>query len=312
MLSLYQIRLELLSPLATNLASGTIFGHLCWAYREKFSDAELVKWLNDIEHLWAVSDGFPMDLLPRPLIKPQPFIANPNIESNDLKAIKKKNFIAIDGFKKNRLNLGKDLEQILELRKETNVRTAHNSINRKTGTTPSEGGLYFLDEMWVKPQNPRPIENDVKGTDPKDRFRDLYINAPANSQDLIKELFKIIGQNGYGKDATTGRGQWLVSKVEKNDALNDRNGNRCISLSRGVVDDENMHDIRCKLETHYGRTSANHANLSPFKYPLLLSLPGMTFNNSNAPRYGKIITGVHPERPEIIHNGLHVTLTYSE
>ena len=309
MLSLYQTRLELKSPLATPLASGTIFGHLCWAYREVFSEDALVKWLKDYENVWAVSDGFPKDLLPRPILKLKMFNPDNAPTNKDFKAIKKKKYITFDGFKAIRNNITEEnLETHLRNYSEKSVRNAHNNIDRKTGTTPKEGGLYFLDEIWTKPA-PRPMDENG---DTSDRFRDIYINAPQNSEKVIAELFNLIGQNGFGKDATTGRGQWEVRNVTRDETLGATNGNRCLSLSRGVIDDQNMHDIRCRVETHYGRTSANHTGISPFKYPLLLSLPGMTFKNNKRPRYGEIIQNVHPDRPEIIHNGFHVTLTYSE
>jgi hypothetical protein len=44
---------------------------------------------------------------------------------------------------------------------------------------------------------------------------------------------------------------------------------------------------------------------------LLLTQPGATFKGTAGRRYGALIRGVHPDRPEIVHNAFHGALGLS-
>jgi CRISPR-associated protein Csm4 len=73
-MALFRVTLRLRAPLGTPLTSGTLFGQLCWVRRESQGESALEAWLHrDNEaDLWALSDGFPKDFLPRPLVRPEP------------------------------------------------------------------------------------------------------------------------------------------------------------------------------------------------------------------------------------------------
>jgi CRISPR-associated protein Csm4 len=76
-----------------------------------------------------------------------------------------------------------------------------------------------------------------------------------------------------------------------------------------------MDDLRCRLDTHYGRVGPAvtiSGGASPFKKPLLLTRPGATFKGFASKRYGRLIRDVHPTRPEIVHNALHVVISFAE
>jgi CRISPR-associated protein Csm4 len=68
----YRITLSLKSPLGTELVSGTLWGHLAWAVRYLEGDTALGVWLEEQEnHPWLLSSQMPVDMLPRPLLKPR-------------------------------------------------------------------------------------------------------------------------------------------------------------------------------------------------------------------------------------------------
>lgn len=312
---LFRVRLKLTAPLATELASGTLFGMLCWARRETESDAALTAWLQEPESLWAVSDGFPADHLPRPVLLPAP--ASAEGQGDKAKKIKKCSLVTRRGFLESRSRLTHaTLGAHLRRPADTTVSRAHNTIDRRTGTTPQEGGLYFMTEDWRYNSHARTyIAQDTdhcEVTIVPGAEHDIYVTAPDTAQAEIECLFAHMGQSGYGRDATYGRGRFDVCGVEMDAELGDFAGDRVMSLSRGAA--PGLADLRCKLRTHYGRIGAMAAldGTSPFKKPLLLTEPGATFRAPEYGRAGAWLTGVHPTRPEIGHNAYHVTIGYRE
>ncbi|MBX6323968.1 MAG: hypothetical protein IRY94_19295, partial [Rhodospirillaceae bacterium] len=159
--TLHRVRIRLETPLGTPLTSGTLFGHLCWAVREEHGEDALARWLAAQDAApWIVSDGFPEGLLPRPLLPPAPLPARPSAEQADAaKEDKRKTWVRVADFLALRDRLSaqalaaRACRAPWEERKETaqhgTVRLAHNTIDRRRGTTPEEGGLYFVDEDWT-------------------------------------------------------------------------------------------------------------------------------------------------------------------
>lgn len=327
-LKLFRLQLTLRAPLGTPMNSGTLFGQLCWIKREAEGEAALVAWLVERETVWAISDGFPRGLLPRPLLAPSPRQKESgNAGAKELAAAdedkqqKKLGFVTREGFLKTRARLSASrLAGELRGIKDRSFRISHNTIDRNTGSTPETGGLFFLEEDWsfapparvdAKPLGANMMEAGAE--------RDIYISAPEGSQSAINMLFKGLGEAGFGRDASLGRGQWhKVSVKEDNELAAVPPATkgvpltlRHMSLSHGTAD--GFVDMRCKLMAHYGKTGPGVSDgASPFKRPLLLARPGATFGKANGARAGEIIAGVHHTRPEIIHNGLHVCVPFYE
>jgi CRISPR-associated protein Csm4 len=313
--ALFRALLRLASPLGTPLHSGTLFGQLCWTRRECDGEAALQKWLSDEQQIWALSDGFPADFLPRPLLPPAAPSEDPKV-ADDRKKQKTRGFVRRDGFIKIRVRvseeeLGPHLVAVID----DSVRFAHNTIDRRTGSTPEAGGLYFLGEDWsFSPQlsdREKPLAEGMVEAGP---MRDLYVDAPAGSSGDIRRLLSTLGEIGYGRDANLGRGRWIVESVEKDAELESGPNGRLLSLSHGSAEPE-MDDLRCRLDTHYGKAGPAvtiSSGASPFKKPLLLTQPGATFKGVGSNRYGRLIRGVHPSLPEIVHNALHVVVPFAE
>jgi CRISPR-associated protein Csm4 len=313
--ALFRALLRLTSPLGTPLHSGTLFGQLCWTRRECDGEAALQKWLSEEEQVWALSDGFPADFLPRPLLPPAEPSEDPKV-ADDRKKQKKRSFVRRDDFIKIRVRvseeeIGPHLVAIID----DNVRFAHNTIDRRTGSTPEAGGLYFLDENWsfspkLSDREKPPVEGMVEARP----MRNLYVDATGESAGDIRRLLSTLGEIGYGRDANIGRGRWIVEYVEKDAELESGPNGRLLSLSHGSAE-PGMDDLRCRLDTHYGKVGPAvtiSSGASPFKKPLLLTQPGATFKGVASNRYGRLIRGVHPSRPEIVHNALHVVIPFAE
>lgn len=307
-MSLLRARIRLEGPIASQLASGMIFGQICWVRRELLGEQALIQWLSTPERLWGLSDAFPADCLPRPLLPPlrEEFLLDGT--GQDRKALKALNLMTRSGFLGLRRSLSADKLNANNLvRRELRPhRTAHNSIDRHTSRPLEAAGLYFRNERW-----PQPVSTDGDWG-ASDADHDLYIEAPQAEAGEVASHLTHLGAMGFGKSAGLGRGRFSVLAVDLDPELETLDGaNRYLSLSRGVTS-ENMGDLRCKLEPHFGKTGSQVSltGASPFKRPILLTLPGATFTPTGSGRFGSWLTGVHPTRAEIGHNAFHLALPF--
>lgn len=309
----YLVKLRLDSPLATPLHSGTLFGHLCWALRELEGEQELVRFLERLpQEPFLISDGFPAGWLPRPLLTP--FRASP---PGDPEARRR----FFDTAKKRRKAVYMPVEDFLRLRTDLSARALeevssepdglvdfrrreslpHNQIDRRCGHTLEEGGLFFLEEFWPRPDC---LE------------RDVYVRC-ALSRDRLAELFRHVGRCGYGRDATWGRGRFTVLSVDRPEpSLFAYRGNRMLSLSHGSLS-PNMREPRYRVECHLGRLGNFWARTeNPFKRPLLLLKPGATFAPADAGPFGELLEDVYSAESQlnahIVHNAWHLAVGYQE
>lgn len=317
-MALFRVSLRLTAPLGGELVSGTLFGQLCWILRERDGEAGLVAWLADHDRLWSLSDGFPGGLLPRPVVPPAPPVHDLQ-KADARKKEKKRAHIRREGFLAVRAAMSTEaMEPHLTGLADRGARFAHNTIDRRTGSTPETAGLYFVSEDWSF----SPPIGDRKGRPPEatvepGALRDIYVQAPDDAERQIAALFTDLGETGFGRDASLGRGRWTDVSVVRDRYLETSpvgpGALRLMSLSRGSA--EGLRDLRCKLVAHYGKTGpqiALGAGVSPFKKPLLLTAPGATFVGETAAHHGAILANVHPERPEIVHNARHVVVAYRE
>jgi CRISPR-associated protein Csm4 len=307
-MALLRIALRLDGPFVTPLASGTLFGMVCIAFLEAYGEARLEQWLADPDSLWGFSDAFPAGLLPRPLLTPaaQP----PARDTAEAKKLKRRQFITRQGFLTTRHALSSAaIEPYLRSAESKTVRMAHNTIDRLTGSTPEEGGLFFVDEDWSWGL-PRGEKNGKVATGPD---RDLYAEANESETDRIRALLDGVGENGFGRKAGLSRGRFRVVSIRRDRELEGGPTQRRMSLSRGAIS-PGMDEVRARLVPHFGRTGPQIAaeGVSPFKRPLLLTEPGATFVAEASGRHGAWLTNVHPTRPEIGHNAFHVSVGFGE
>lgn len=304
-MTLFRVTLRLMSPLGTPLVGPTLFGQLCWLIRDGDGEQALVDWLGAPERTWIVSDGFPSGYLPRPLVAPRALSPD---ELETIKARKKLAFVSRDVWLAHRsawnetiLPGGALIAEPRHMR-----RLAHNQVHRSGRGTLEDGGLYFLEEDWRFSE-----ASAAGGMDP--RLVDVYVQT-ADPVERVKRLFDALGDHGYGRDASTGRGRWAVQGVVEDGELLRASGGRRMSLSRGVVDPESMEDALWRLEPHYGRAGArlSLAGVSPFKRPVLLTRPGMTFAPRHDGPFGRMLEGIHQDRPEICLNARHIAIPFSE
>ncbi|MEJ5359433.1 MAG: hypothetical protein WHT06_12255 [Desulfobacterales bacterium] len=304
----YRITVTPLGPRETELVSGTIWGHLAWAVRYLEGETAFSAWLEEQEHEpWLVSSYMPEGMLPKPILSP-PLQAQeaPDFDSAERqKAFRKIKFIAEKTFLKLRSQMEANaLVREMPYPPATHrtggreSRTAHNRINRITGRTPDEGGLFFHDRIL----------------DPKERRFQVFIQTPTPCKEKIKALLDFIGSQGFGANASTGSGHMQFDVVEETE-LFCATGNRALTLSHGILT-PNMTAPRYRLHTHHGKLGGHFAvgGFSPFKYPILMVKPGSTFTPEGEGLFGQLLTGVHhdPALAGVRHHALHLPLFFTE
>jgi CRISPR-associated protein Csm4 len=319
----WRIELRLQSALATPLHSGTLFGHLCWAYRDLHSEEALSSWLRRLpEEPLMISDAMPGGYLPKPLLPPIIRLHDPSLG----KVLKKQRFLPLDVFLAHRKAMSESnlaAQASAQGGSKSNHavaaidfkhRTAHNRIDRHTGTTPESGGLYFVDEFWPQAAiTQAPITHSPPSPAMTGNHWDVYVSSSLADGEL-QGLFAHVGNSGFGKDAALGRGRFHSSVHPAPPGLFDESGSRWMTLSHGSLT-PNMTDARYRLRTHYGKLGpalANHR--SPFKYPLTLLEPGSTFASSGTGPFGELLSRIHPDEDlrDIVHNAWHLAVAYTE
>lgn len=149
----YKISLRINSGILTPFKADTIFGHLCWVVAHKIGEKGLQEFLEPFKQgnpPFVLSDGFPGELLPKPLS------ADFNVEGAEArKGLRKIDFVLPEDFDLIR-NARKFHPSILSPGLDTYLRS-HNTISRLTNSALAEGGVYSLKQTFF----PRINTNDL-------------------------------------------------------------------------------------------------------------------------------------------------------
>ena len=290
-----RIRLAMKSPVATPWQADTIWGHLAWGLRYTRGEAALnpfLKRYRDGQPPLLVSDGFPGDLLPRPLAPGrQPDTTKPLAEQVEAfgaaRQRRRPAYVTADSFS-------------AYLRGEEPAGTAEpptgwgwrsvlkNQVSRTVATAGAEGGtLYSMDELWW----------------PEVR---IYALVDEGFVDETRTLFEHLAVEGYGKRRSAGYGavhSLDVAQFSGFDSPADANG--FVSLSSFVPGADDPTNGFWQVSVKYGRLGEEYAyGPNPFKRPLLMLAAGSAFYDSPVrPFYGTLVEGVSPAHPEVVHYG---------
>ena len=130
-MALHRLTLSLTAPLGTPLTGPTLFGRLCWLFREAEGEAALEAWLGDPARMWRLSDAFPAGCLPRPIGRPRPL--GPD-QLKRLKEVKNRPMLLRDTWLARRDawdEAAVDPDRDLRADAAMSWRTAHNTIDRR-------------------------------------------------------------------------------------------------------------------------------------------------------------------------------------
>lgn len=306
----YTIRLTLKSPIITTFQSDTLFGHICWAvdYLKWDDEKSLKKFLalynNRGSPPLLISNGFPKDYLPKPIVRP---ILQKELESIFGKKNRKENSYKIKTIKKKELICKDDLLQIIKDRispeilfrklwknfKEEEKKWEkrkkdviyHNTINRVTNRVTE--GLYEQEEVFYTPDF-----NEFE----------IYLKTNYFDKDDLERIFEFISIGGFGKDKSTGKGRFEFIIMEGTDLEGSGNPNGFMTLSSYIPHPEAPTKGYYEILLKYGKLGGTFAMGSsevgnnPFKKPLIMFRAGSTFYDPDYNKskiYGSLLKNVH-------------------
>jgi len=292
-MTLYRIRFELCSALVTPLKGDTIWGHIVWGIANHEGDEAVARFLEQEKSeqpALVVSSAFPagMVCLALPPVKER----GDNLSPEEYSAIKKKKKIkyenASEYFTGSETPVNKITESPLK-----GITVMHNTIDRSTNTV-LEGGLYSTEEKW-----PGIISGNIYTNIDWD-FYILSSFAPERVKQLVEWAF----ENGYGADASTGKGR-IVIKGDPVPVKPKNRGKTYMALGPFADPKNKLKNIRADIFIRSGKIGGVFASsLSPYKKPVVLYDEGAVFDSETEIEYaGVLLEKMHGEDDRICQSG---------
>jgi CRISPR type III-A-associated RAMP protein Csm4 len=326
--------LEPLSPFLTEPHADVLWGMLAWACRWLHGEQALK---DDFLALDAdgcppvlLSDAFPEECLPRPAVPVTADDVRHAIQAANNSAVETNNFEAVvaakhwleepylnqddvadllRGTKTTADLLGKHLPTIMAKRSNRRGRgrkeeeppivyRRHNVIDRSRAGALRKHGLYTHEEHVLRNKK---LVVHVRSTWPAERLR---------------PLFEHVGDNGFGKRASTGLGRFAVealrrpTEYEKLPTVDDANGFMTLSSSYVPAKGEDVAGGWYEFHVKQGKVGHAMAVGPPgdhhyLKHPVVMFRAGSVFpaREPERPWFGRQLRGLCPERPDVVHYG---------
>lgn len=252
-----KLTLRPLAPFGTPLVGDVLFGHLCWAARERYGESRLTELLEGYtagRPFLAVSDAFPEGFVPRPTA-PDALLGRA-IDPKNRKQARQLGWLPIPGAQ---LPIAEWLAQAQKCDVADIGIATQNTINRLTGTTDVD--LFA----------PRQVEHTAYRSDVRLDIH-VVLDESRLSRDALRGLFEDVGAIGYGRDASTGLGKLAIEAIAEHSWPNTRT-RHWLTLAPCAPDVPTLDAAHCYYQpmTRFGR----HGNIGvrlgvPFKRPLLM------------------------------------------
>ena len=181
----------------------------------------------------------------------------------------------------------------------------HNTINRLTFTTGT--GIfapYSMQNIWFMPGMELAI------------FVAFDSNLIGINQ--IKTSLERIGDYGFGRDASTGLGRFVVSGTEKIEWPMPSHGQKVFTLGPCVPEKGRFNSMYFQPFTRFGRHGAQLLHTGrPFKNPVLMASEGAVFETKEGdqlskPWIGTAIKGVSKALSETVVQGYSLVLPLNQ
>ncbi len=276
-----RVTIRFKSGVGSSLQSDTIFGQFAWWYLYIYGEDKLKEMLDGFEEepFIVFSDGFLHGTVAVPFLKPE---KPENIRNawgdryyEEMKRVKKARFIRVGEWLESDLSII-SLKDFIYSKEDSEGKPAiatglfiKNSVNRITNTT--DAGLYVSEEYFFNEKV------------------DIYAKYDSDKIETkeILEIFTQIGEFGFGKDKSTGKGRFEVVEHEENPAILNRKGSKFISLS-SFVPDSSCEVLYGKTFTKFGKHGETLVFGNPFKNPVIMFRSGSIFkSNSEREVYGR-------------------------
>ena len=289
-MKLYKATFKITSHYASSWQADTIWGHLCWALRFAYGEDALTDFITCYgkgQPPLLVSNGFPDDLLPRPVLPDKQ--ADEPSRFRALKEQKTIRWLTPEEFSKT-LNG----EEIVLSKKDTEIEsvTLKNQINRLTGTTGSDedetaGHLFSFKQRHVDTVS-------------------IYLKIATDFVETTRELFRNVSMSGYGKRKTVGYGQFSIQSFDEFAGFTlPKDANGFVSLSNFVPAVDDPTSGYWEVLVKYGKLGEEYAITgNPHKKPLVMFKAGSCFYDSPIRDcYGRLVGGLSTKYPNVVQYG---------
>ena len=298
--------LHVRSPLATPLRAQGLFGHICWgiAWRDgQDAVAHFLDRMRGERPPLVLGEPTPVGFAPMPAALRKGLI-EPEVAGRRQamwESYRSSGLIPMAGLWAAAANL--TAETIVEslnkagwprpilARREVRARGA---VNRITGGSNGSGDRLGV-EVWAdegEGQVEVPILSDMQA-------------------DELGGLLKQGLENGYGQAASAGFGQVELASVEVVEDWPDvAEANAGVALGPCVPRQSDPTAGFWEIEVHRGKLGggfalqAGAAGKPVEKRPVITLKAGAVFAGRTGPFVGRLVAGVHPERPEVVHYGM--------
>lgn len=282
---LYRAQILPLSAFGTPLKGDTLFGHFCWMVRNRHGEDLLTSLLDGYTagRPFAVfSDAMPSNHLPRPILPSSLFDVPAN---SDRKAVKRRVWLPVEHFQRPVKTWP------LYARSSSDLPGAvpeeypqfHNTLNRETGTTGKEQFTpYAMTQLWYGRRRSQTagMVNDEQA------LLDIYIIIDDDrlSANELNMLLIMLGEIGFGRDASIGLGKFGVKSFEPYDLPSQDGANAWLTLAFCAPQGLAWNEAGCFYQpfTRFGRHGdAGVLSGRPFKTPVLMADAGAVLTPLN-------------------------------
>lgn len=296
-MSRLRLTIRPLSAFGTPLAGDTLFGQLCWAARERFGQSRLGELLSGYVEgrpFAVISDGFPSGFVPRPTL-PE-CVLDRVVDPALRKEARRRVWMPLG-------KAGLPLSEWLDLAQASlyprGTVLTQNTINRLTGTT------------GTGPFAPRQVDRLAFGVDAHVDIH-VVLDEARLHPDALLQLMEDLGATGFGRDATTGLGKFVIESVEPQE-WSDTPARHFMTLAPCAPVPEALDAANCFYQplTRFGR-HGNIAVLSgqPFKRPILMLRTAAILTTRGAGQFAYHGSGIGGEArpisaamPQTVHQG---------
>jgi CRISPR-associated protein Csm4 len=315
-LKLYEIVIKPISGFNTPLKGDTIFGHFCWqaSYDSSLLNGRIDKWIECYQDrpFIVFSSAWPKMChegnfyytLKRPDL-PLSYLFPSSVDDKiimlkGLKENKKKKWIKVpenlyldlspDKFMNNSELVDMATKQLSEktgsvMRRKSSqdfymeTGRQHNTINRLTGTTGEGMFAPFSEESYFYyPETKLAIF--------------VLIDEDATDVERVLTGIERIGKTGFGRDASTGCGQFLLGEMEEKVLPSKNSANACYALGPVVPEKEKYNDIYFSPFIRFGKHGDRlSGSATPFKNPVIMADEGAAFVQEDGTMFNKPYIG---------------------
>jgi len=278
----YKMSIRIKSGILTPFQADTIFGHLCWALAHREGEERLREFLDPFKQgnpPFLLSDGFPCDLLPKPLS------ADFNVEdAEDRKNLRKIDFVWPEDF--DLIRNAQRCHPAVPTRVLDTYLTSHNTISRVTNSALAEGGVYSLRQIFIPGIS-------------------IYLKAISDDwKERVVGLLNDLATGGYGRKKSIGANHFSVQEVVPFSFSSVDGANGFVTLSNFCPGENDPTGGLFKTFVKYGKLGEELTFCgNPFKRPLVMIRAGSVFRTQGRPKefYGRLIKeGIAPAKPEVV------------